>query len=128
MKTYQVNHASWKEGPFGDFGSLLANPLGHTETQAVDKIVIRCTKELAEKISEKLKALKGSGMILTATAEFQPVALKNGDLGFTREQWEDKRTGENREQASLYIRFATTPAWATAQKPKVDEIGNLGDI
>lgn len=128
MKTYQINHASWTEGPFGTFGSLLANPIGHQESQEVSKISIRCTKETAEKIAKKLKAIKGTDKIVTATAEFTPVALKNGDIGFTIDRWEDKKTGEHREQSALYIRFATTPVWATVERPKVDEVGNLDDI
>ena len=128
MKTYQINHASWTEGPFGTFGSLLANPIGHQEAQEVSKITIRCSKETAEALAGKLKALKGTDKVLTATAEFAPVALKSGDIGFTVDRWEDKKTGEPREQSALYIRFATDPVWAVTEKPKVNEIGNLNDL
>ena len=126
MKTYQINHASWIQGPFGAFGSLLANPLGHREEQEVSKITIRINDEETYKaISEWLKALKDTDEVLTATAEYAPVHLSNGDIGFTVDRWEDKVTREKREQASLYISFATEPQWDIAKKTKVNTIGNL---
>lgn len=126
MKTYQINHASTATGPFGTFGNLLATPVGHSEEQPVDKIVIRTTPAVAEAIAEKLKGLKGTGKVLTATAEFQAVQFSTGELGFRKEAWEDKKTGEHREQSALYLRFATTPVWGKADGK--NDLGNLSEV
>jgi|GEM_PF-5409083 len=129
MKTYQINHASWVVGPFGEFGTLLANPVGHREEQQVDKIAIRVNdKETYKTAQSWLAELKDTDLVLTATAEFNPVHLSNGDIGFTKDRWEDKKTGENRVQASLYIGFATEPKWDIIKKPKVNTLGNLKEL
>lgn len=126
MKKYQVNHASVATGPFGSFGNLLVNPIGHSEEREVSKVVIRTTPEVAKAVAEKLKALKETNKILTATAEFTPVAHASGEVGFKLDQWKDKVTGENREQLALYIRFASTPVWA--REDGKNDIGNIADV
>lgn len=126
MRTYQINHASTATGPFGTFGNLLATPVGHSEEQSVDKIVIRTTPAVAEAIAEKLKSLKDTGKVLTATAEFSRVQFSTGELGFRKEAWKDRKTGEERSQNALYIRFATTPVWSKADGK--NDLGNLGEV
>jgi len=126
MKKYQVNHASVATGPFGSFGNLLVNPVGHSEEQEVSKVVIRTTPEVAKAVAEKLAELKGTGKVLTTTAEFSMVNHAKGEVGFKLDQWKDKATGENREQLALYIRFASTPVWA--REDGKNDIGNIADV
>jgi hypothetical protein len=123
MKKYQVNFASTAKGAFGKFGNLLVTPLGHTEE--ADKVTIRTTEVVADKVASKLKELKGTGLVLTVSADFNEVTFADGTSGAREERWTNK-AGEEVSQIAVYYRMATTPTWAT-EKGKDDE-GNLADL
>ncbi len=112
MKKFQVNFASVQKGPFGEFGILLVNPLGHTEK--ADKVTIRTTPSIATKTASKLNELKGTGKIRTITADFTDVVFADGTSGPRTETWTNK-DGQEVSQVAVYYRIATTPAWATEE-------------
>lgn len=123
MKKYQVNFASTAKGAFGEFGNLLVSPLGHSEV--ADKVTIRTTPVVALKVAKKLNELKGTGLVLTVSADFNEVVFADGTSGPREERWTNK-AGEEVHQIAVYYRMATTPTWAT-EKGKDDE-GNLADL
>jgi len=67
MSKYQVNWAGKATGPFGEFGNLLVTPIGFTA--GADKITIRTTPQVADKVAKAIAGLKGTNLVLTVNAE-----------------------------------------------------------
>jgi hypothetical protein len=123
MSKYQVNWAGKATGPFGEFGNLLVTPIGFTA--GADKITIRTTPQVADKVAKAIAGLKGTNLVLTVNAETSEVVFADGTQGVRQENWTNK-AGEAVSQTALYLRFASTPIWA--KEVGKDDEGNLGDL
>ena len=116
-----VNHATTAEGPFGSFGNLLVSAPG----LRADKVVVRTTPQVAEKVAKRIAELNTTKeKILTVEAEMVEAEV-GGTVGVREESWTTK-AGEAVSQTALYLRFASEPNWAL--EARRNDLGNLDSL
>jgi len=127
---YQVNYArsvrrtkSGEALPFGPFGTLLVSQVSGGKS-AADKITVRTTADVAEKVGAKMAEARKAGKVLVVEAEFTESEV-DGKLGVRTETWVNDE-GTECSQSALYLRFASTPTWGI-EVGKNDE-GNLDSL
>lgn len=127
---YQVNYAravrKTKSGdplPFGPFGTLLVSQVGGGKS-AADKITVRTTADVAEKVGAKMAEARKAGKVITVEADFTESEV-DGKIGVRTETWVNDE-GTAIEQTALYIRFASTPTWGI--EVGKNDVGNLDSL
>lgn len=127
---YQVNYArairETKGGdplPFGPFGTLLVSQVGGGKATA-DKITVRTTAEVAEKVGAKMAEARKEGKVITVDADFTESEV-DGKIGVRTETWVNEE-GTAISQSALYIRFASTPIWG--KEVGKNDVGNLDSL
>lgn len=120
MKLF-VNFANIAEGPFGSFGNLLVSAPGIK----ADKVVVRTTPQVAEKVAKRVAELNATKeKCLTVEAEVVEAEV-GGVLGVREETWTNK-DGQEVSQTALYLRFASEPTWAL--EARRNDLGNLDSL